>query len=39
MNITFKPVDKDNWLDCVNLEVTEEQSQFVTNNTCTPISL
>lgn len=33
MNITFKPVNKDNWLDCINLEVTEEQSQFVTNNT------
>ena len=33
MGITFKPVDKDNWLDCVNLEVSEEQNNFVTNNT------
>ncbi len=33
MGIIFKPVDKDNWLDCVNLEVSEEQSDFVTNNT------
>ena len=33
MEITFKSVDKDNWLDCVNLEVTEEQNNFVTNNT------
>jgi diamine N-acetyltransferase len=33
MGVTFKPVDKDNWLDCVNLEVTEEQNDFVTNNT------
>jgi diamine N-acetyltransferase len=33
MGIIFKPVDKDNWLDCINLEVSEEQSGFVTNNT------
>jgi len=33
MGITFKPVDKDNWLDCVNLEVAAEQEDFVTNNT------
>lgn len=33
MGINFRPVDKDNWLDCVNLEVTEEQNDFVTNNT------
>lgn len=33
MAITFKPVDKDNWLDCVNLETSEEQSDFVLNNT------
>lgn len=33
MGITFKPVDKNNWLECVNLEVSEEQSDFVTNNT------
>lgn len=33
MGITFKPIDKDNWLDCVNLEVSEEQNEFVTNNT------
>lgn len=28
MGITFKPVDKNNLLDCVNLEVSEEQSDF-----------
>ncbi len=28
MGITFKPVDKNNWLDCVNLKVSEEQSDF-----------
>jgi diamine N-acetyltransferase len=33
MRINFKPVDKDNWLDCINLEVSEEQNDFVTNNT------
>jgi len=33
MGIDFKPVDKDNWLDCVNLEVSEEQNNLVTNNT------
>ena len=33
MGIIFKPIGKDNWLDCVNLEVSEEQSDFVTNNT------
>jgi diamine N-acetyltransferase len=33
MGIIFKPVDKENWLDCVNLEVSEEQNDFVTNNT------
>jgi diamine N-acetyltransferase len=33
MGLIFKPVDKDNWLDCVNLEVSDEQSDFVTNNT------
>lgn len=33
MGINFRPVDKDNWLDCVNLEVTEEQKDFVTDNT------
>ncbi len=33
MGITFKPIDKDNWLDCVNLEVATEQNDFVINNT------
>jgi diamine N-acetyltransferase len=33
MDVIFKPIDKDNWIDCVNLEVTEEQVNFVTNNT------
>jgi diamine N-acetyltransferase len=31
--VVFRPIDKENWLDCVNLEVSEEQSSFVTNNT------
>lgn len=33
MGISFIPIDKDNWLDCVNLEVTAEQEDFVMNNT------
>jgi diamine N-acetyltransferase len=33
MGIIFKAVDKNNWLDCVNLEVSEEQIDFVTSNT------
>lgn len=33
MSVVFSPIDKDNWIDCVNLEVSEEQSDFVTNNT------
>lgn len=31
MSIMFKSINKENWLDCVNLKVSEEQEDFVFN--------
>lgn len=32
MELTFKEINKENWIDCVNLEVSDEQENFVAPN-------
>ncbi|MBS1493105.1 MAG: GNAT family N-acetyltransferase [Bacteroidetes bacterium] len=32
MNISLRPIDKDNWRECIKLKVTEEQKKFVGSN-------
>jgi len=32
MEITLKPIDSSNWMDCINLELTEKQGEFIADN-------